>query len=281
MSLCRTTDAMRIYLYRPIILILMSASLPRRAEAVYQTLTRIVNHYGPTRSVFLTLTAKKQIPPSALRKRIAKFHKLTKGIFPSIFTVMGISPFAIHVHAIAVVSQAADLGGLSQKIKRIKGSAGFSQFFSVEPINIVPAVCRYIAWNYCETAQHFALPPKRKVGRLWMYRDVPRHLLVKGSHFTRNTSAAKRYRASLTRLAELAGTEIGNWTQLERATGQRSDRIRRILFGLFQRIPSGETGLSSEQLLTAFPFLRPFRSPSQLQSSALESVCHEVEAVVS
>jgi hypothetical protein len=258
----------------------MSYSNPRKAEAINQTLTRMVAHYGQDHSVFITLTSKKQIPVPVLRSRIARFHRLTKSIFPCIFTVIGITPFARHVHCLAIIPEETDFKTLQRKIKQIKGKAGFSQVFSIERIISVPKLCRYIAKNYSDTAAYFALPPKKKVGQLWMYRGVPANLLVKASHFTRNTPAARKYRATLNRMASLAGTEIGDWDALERMVCERQDRIRRIVFGLLQRIPCGENGLSSEVLLTAFPHLRPFRSSDHIGSRDLSSICQEVGVTV-
>ena len=230
--------------------------------------------------MFITLTSKKQIPVPVLRSRIARFHRLTKNIFPCIFSVIGITPFARHVHALAIIPEETDFGALQRKIKQIKGKAGFSQVFSIERILSAPKICRYLAKNYSDTAAHFALPPKRKVGQLWLYRGVSANLLVKASHFTRNTLAARKYRATLNRMASLAGTAIGDWDALERVVCERQDRIRRIVFGLLQRIPSRETGLSSEVLLTAFPMLRPFRSSDHTDSRAFASICCEVGATV-
>ena len=267
-----------INLFTLIILIsLMSASIPRKAEAIYQTLTRLIDYYSPNNSVFLTLTTKKQIPLRALRLRVSKFHRLTKHHFSSIFTVMGVSPFAIHVHSIAIVPEGTDLKKLKGRIKRIKAKVGFSQVFSMKNIESVPAVCRYMAWNYSETSSFFAKSKKKKIGRLSLYRDVPRQLLVKGTDFTRNTPAARKYRATLTRLAGLAGTDIGDWRQLERATGKKASWIMQYLFGLFQRIPCGEHGLSSEVLSRAFPSIRPFGHSDQFALTALASDGSEVE----
>ena len=255
----------------------MSASIPRKAESIYQTLTRMVDSYGPHNSVFLTLTTKKQIQLRALRLRVSTFHRLTKHLFPSIFTVRGVSPFAIHVHSIAIVPEGTDLKKLKGRIKRIKAKVGFSQVFSLENIESVPAVCRYMAWNYSETASFFAKSPKKKIGRLSLYRNVPRHLLVRGTDFIRNTPAARKYRATLTRLAILAGTQVGDWRQLENATGQKASWINQYLFGLFKRIPCGEDGLSSEDLLRAFPSIQMFRSSGEFDSAALASDGSEVE----
>ena len=253
----------------------MSVSLPRQSEALYQTLTRMVEHYGSDAVVFLTLTNKQSLTVANLRKKVSKFHQLTKKVFPAIFSVIGVTPFATHIHCLAIIHKGSKLPRLKRQIKQLKAKAGFSQVFAVEHIRNAAAVCRYIAKNYSDTAAHFALPPKKKVGKTFMYRCLPKGCLVRGDHLTRNTPGARTYRATVTRLAQLAGTDVGDWKQLQTALCVREDRIRRIVFGLLQRVPCGADGLSSRVLLTAFPILRQFHSFDHLYSSMLASVCRE------
>ncbi len=66
----------------------------------------------------------------------------------------------------------------------------------------------------------------------------------------------------MNRLAELAGTPTGDYKALESALCVRADRIRRIVFGLFNEIPIrvGKSGnfrsLPDQILLRTFPLLR-------------------------
>jgi len=66
----------------------------------------------------------------------------------------------------------------------------------------------------------------------------------------------------MNRLAELAGTPIGDYKALEAALCVRADRIRWIVFGLFKEIPLrvGKSGkfrsLPDHILLRTFPLLR-------------------------
>jgi len=235
----------------------MSVSIPRQSEALFQTFTRILNHFGQDNCVILTLTLKKERNVNVLRKRMRRLQKLLEPHTGHIFSVFGVSPNAAHVHALAVIQKDSDLSAFSRHVKRLKAKAGFSHRFSVEKIRHPEAACRYLAGNYSSTARYLAILPTGKSGKLYTYRGIPKGLRVKGRDFSRNTPDAKAFRASMNRLAGLCSTEIGNYDGLESRTFQSPATIRKIIFGLLSRIPCGERGLSAQALMTAFPALRP------------------------
>lgn len=246
-----------IIISQPFIITIMAVSIPRKSEALFQTLSRICDHYGPNKCLFLTLTFRTHCNLYFLKKKLRKFQTLMKPHIPTMLSVFGYTDNATHIHSLVVFDGSTPLNVLTRLTKRAKSKAGFSARMDLGPIRCRVRSFRYIATNFKKTADMLSeSSPKRRFGKLWVSRGIPKNLLVKGADLTLNNKQAKRFRATMTRLAIMAGTEVGNWRQLESALCVSAHVIRKIVFRLFRRTPCALHGLHQRHLLRVFPELR-------------------------
>jgi hypothetical protein len=163
-------------------------------------------------------------------------------------------------------------------VRETRAKCGFSFIEKVNPIKKTPPqMSRYLAKNMGETIEYLTIPPSKPAGQLVVYSGIPRQWRMKPTSFTRLTPYSRRFWATMNRLAELAGTPLGDYKALEIALCVRADRIRRIVFGLFNRIPVRANSLgkypslSDSVLFTTFPHLRQFASSNGSNSPESQS----------
>ena len=242
----------------------MAVSTPRRLEALYSTCLNLIYRFGQSNCVVIELTFRKHHTLPTIKRSVRRFIRYCQKVLPRMIAVPGFTTSACHVHILAIKSEnCLKLSVLRKMVREARAKCGFSFIAKVNPIKKTPpTISRYLAKNMGETIEYHTIPPSKPAGQLIVYSGIPRQWRVKASSFTRLTHHSRRFRATMNRLAELAGTTIGDYKALESALCVRADRIRRIVFGLFNEIPMrvGTSGklrsLPDHILLRTFPLLR-------------------------
>jgi len=254
-----------LHLFSPITsLIPMAVSTPRRLEALYSTCLNLIYRFGKSNCVVIELTFRKHHTMPTIKRSVRRFIRHCQKVLPRMIAVPGFTTCACHVHILAIKSENCPKLSVLRKIAReTRAKCGFSRIAKVNPIKKTPPqMSRYLAKNMGDTIEYLTIPPNKPAGQLIVYSGIPRDWRMKATSFTRLTPYSRRFWATMNRLAELAGTPIGDYKALESALCVRADRIRRIVFGLFNEIPmrAGKSGtfrsISDHILLRTFPLLR-------------------------
>jgi hypothetical protein len=252
----------------------MSVSLPRRKEALYATCLNLIHRFGKSRCVDIELTFKKNHTSKTIKRAIRELAKRCRREIPMMIGVPGVTISSCHVHILGILPKnPPTYTYLKRFVREQRLKCGFSFKHDVGPIRKTPEqFSRYLARNFGESLEYYTIGLSKPPGQLVVFSGIPREWRVKASSFTRLTPHSRRFRASMNRLAELAGTPIGDYKALESALCVRADRIRRIVFGLFSETPfrvskSGKcASLPDRILLRTFPMLRSRTTDNQQES---------------
>lgn len=257
----------------------MAVSTPRRLEALYSTCLNLIYRCGKSNCVVIELTFRKHHTIPTIKRSVRRFIRHIQKVLPRMIAVPGFTTCACHVHILAIKSEnCPNLSVLTKMVREARAKCGFSFVATVGPIKKTPVrMSRYMAKNMGQTIEYFSIPPSKPAGQLVVYSGIPRQWRMKPTSFTRLTPYSRRFWATMNRLAELAGTPLGNYKALEIALCVRADRIRRIVFGLFNRIPVRPNSLGKypslpdSVLFTTFPLLRKCTSSNGFNSPESQS----------
>lgn len=257
----------------------MAVSTPRRLEALYSTCLNLIYRCGQSNCVVIELTFRKHHTIPTIKRSVRRFIRHCQKVLPRMIAVPGFTTCSCHVHILAIKSEnCPPLPVLRKLVTKARAKCGFSFVAKVGPIKETPPqISRYLAKNMGETIEYLTIPPSKPAGQLVVYSGIPREWRIKPTSFTRLTPYSRRFWGTMNRLAELAGTSLGDYKSLEIALCVRADRIRRIVFGLFNRIPVRANSLGKypslpdSVLFTTFPLLRQCTSSNGSNSPESQS----------